>query len=56
LRDIVLLSLGVSLTASLCAFLLGAPLGTALAVYRFPAKGAPVVAANALLGLPSIVV
>ena len=56
LRDIVSLSLGVSLTASVCAFLLGAPLGTALAVYRFRAKGALIVIANALLGLPPVVV
>jgi tungstate transport system permease protein len=32
LRTIVVLSLGVSLTASVCAFAIGAPLGTALAV------------------------
>jgi len=56
LRDIVLLSLGVSLTASFCAFLFGAPLGTALAVYRFRAKGALIVIVNALLGLPPVVV
>jgi tungstate transport system permease protein len=52
----VLLSLQVSLTASACAFVIGAPLGTALAVYRFPARGALVVIANALLGLPPVVV
>jgi tungstate transport system permease protein len=56
LREIVLLSLGVSLTASCCAFALGAPLGTALALYRFPTKGALIVIANALLGLPPVVV
>jgi tungstate transport system permease protein len=56
LRDIVSLSLGVSLTASLCAFVIGAPLGTALAVYRFRGKGALIVIANALLGLPPVVV
>lgn len=56
LREIVLLSLGVSLTASICAFLIGAPLGTALAVYRFRSKGAFIVIANALLGLPPVVV
>jgi tungstate transport system permease protein len=56
LRAIVLLSLEVSLTASVCAFLIGAPLGTALAVYRFPARGLLVVVANALLGLPPVVV
>jgi len=56
LRDIVLLSLGVSLSASLCAFVIGAPLGTALAVYRFPGRNAFIVIANALLGLPPVVV
>ena len=39
LREIVSLSLGVSLTASICAFVIGAPLGTALAVYRFRGQG-----------------
>ena len=56
LREIVSLSLGVSLTASVCAFVIGAPLGTALAVYRFRGKGALIVIANALLGLPPVVV
>jgi tungstate transport system permease protein len=56
LREIVFLSLGVSLTASICAFVMGAPLGTALAVYRFRGKGALIVMANALLGLPPVVV
>src|SRR5690242_3779384 len=52
LRGIVALSLAVSLTASACAFAIGAPLGTALAVYRFPGRGALIVVVNALLGLP----
>src|ERR1700756_1014171 len=56
LRGIVFLSLAVSLTASACAFAIGAPLGTALAVYRFPGRGALVVTVNALLGLPPVVV
>ena len=56
LREIVTLSLSVSLTASACAFAIGSPLGTALAIYRFPGRGALVVAANALLGLPPVVV
>ena len=56
LRDIVLLSIGVSLTASVCAFLIGAPMGTALAVYRFPGRSALIVIVNALLGLPPVVV
>jgi tungstate transport system permease protein len=56
LRAIVVLSLGVSLTASACAFAIGAPLGTALAVYRFSGRGVLVVIVNALLGLPPVVV
>src|ERR1017187_8151075 len=56
LRDIVVLSLAVSLSASACAFVIGAPLGTALAVYRFRGRGALVVVVNALLGLPPVVV
>jgi tungstate transport system permease protein len=56
LRDIVLLSIAVSLTASVCAFLIGAPMGTALAVYRFPGRSALIVIVNALLGLPPVVV
>src|ERR1700685_1151645 len=56
LRDIVVLSLSVRLTASACAFASGAPRGTALAVYRFRGRGALVVVVNALLGLPPVVV
>src|SRR5258708_16596669 len=56
LREIVLLSLQVSLTASACAFAIGAPLGTALAVYRFRGPGALVGLAHPLLGLPPVVV
>jgi len=56
LRQIVALSLSVSLTASLCAFVIGAPLGAALAVYRFPGRSGLIVIANALLGLPPVVV
>jgi tungstate transport system permease protein len=56
IREIVALSLAVSLTAAVCAFVIGAPFGTALAVYRFPGKGTPIIIANALLGLPPVVV
>src|SRR3982074_1401466 len=56
LREIVLLSLQVSLTASACAFAIGAPLGTALAGYGFRGRGGLVVLANTLLGLPPVVV
>ena len=56
LRGIVCLSMTVSLTASLLAFAIGAPLGSALSVYRFPGRSALIVIANALLGLPPVVV
>jgi tungstate transport system permease protein len=55
LLAIVLLSLQVSLTATLIAFVIGAPLGAALAVYRFPGRGGLLVVVNALLGLPPVV-
>jgi tungstate transport system permease protein len=55
LREIVFLSLEVSLTASLCALVIGAPLGIALAIYRFRGRGTLIVIANALLGLPPVV-
>jgi tungstate transport system permease protein len=53
---IVFLSLRVSLTATALAFVLGAPLGAALATASFPGRQAVVVAVNALLGLPPVVV
>jgi tungstate transport system permease protein len=56
LREIVFLSLGVSLTASFVAFAIAAPLGVALAIYRFRGREALIVIANALLGLPPVVV
>lgn len=56
LMGIVGLSLRVSLTATLVALVLGAPLGAALAVARFPGRGASLVVVNALLGLPPVVV
>ena len=56
LRGIVCLSMTVSLTASLLAFAIGAPLGSALSVYHFPGRSAFIVVANALLGLPPVVV
>ena len=49
-------SLAVSLSATLIASALGLPLGTALAIYRFPGRNALILAANALLGLPPVVV
>lgn len=56
LAGIVLLSLQVSLTAVLVATLLGLPLGAAIAVGRFPFRQSLIVALNALMGLPPVVV
>ena len=56
LIDIVALSLRVSLTASIVALLIGAPIGAWLAIARFPGKQTMIVLTNALLGLPPVVV
>ncbi|HYP79593.1 MAG TPA: ABC transporter permease [Steroidobacteraceae bacterium] len=53
---IVRLSLSVSLGATVLAALLGAPLGALLALSRFPGRQAIVVALNALMGLPPVVI
>ena len=53
---IVALSLRVSLSAVLCAALLGLPLGAAIAVTRFPGRRTLIVLLNALMGLPPVVV
>ena len=53
---VVLLSLEVSAGATLAAALIGLPLGTLLAVRRFRGRGELVLVANALLGLPPVVV
>lgn len=49
-------SLVVSLTATACACVIGAPLGTVMAIRRFPGRSAALIAVNALLGLPPVVV
>ena len=56
LWEIVLLSLEVSLSAVLCASLLGLPLGAAVAVTRFRGRRVVIVLLNALMGLPPVVV
>jgi tungstate transport system permease protein len=56
LWQIIGLSLSVSLSATAAATLLGLPLGAALAIWRFRGRGAIIVSANALLGLPPVVV
>jgi tungstate transport system permease protein len=52
----VALSLEVSLASALVACALGLPLGGLVAVLEFPGRRAVIVALNALLGLPSVVV
>jgi tungstate transport system permease protein len=56
LVGIVALSLGVSLSASIIAMVIGAPMGSALAVISFPGRQVAIVLTNALLGLPPVVV
>ncbi|HZT88331.1 MAG TPA: ABC transporter permease [Stellaceae bacterium] len=56
LWQIIGLSLRVSLSATGIAAIVGLPLGAALAVWRFPGRAALVLGANALLGLPPVVV
>jgi len=56
LVQVVVLSLAVSLVATGAASLIGLPLGAVLAIARFPGRRALVVLANALLGLPPVVV
>jgi tungstate transport system permease protein len=56
LLGIVALSLRVSLTASIVALLIGAPIGAWLAIARFRGRQLIIVLTNALLGLPPVVV
>jgi tungstate transport system permease protein len=55
LIGIVWLSLRVSLSASVIALAIGAPLGVLLAISRFRGRQLLIVLANALLGLPPVV-
>ncbi|MCC6714584.1 MAG: ABC transporter permease [Gammaproteobacteria bacterium] len=56
LVEIVLLSLRVSVSAVIIAALIGIPAGAALAMFRFPGRQGLVIAVNALMGLPPVVV
>ena len=56
LIGIVTLSLRVSLSATVVAMVIGAPLGGVLAVRRFWGRQGIIIFANALLGLPPVVV
>jgi tungstate transport system permease protein len=53
---IVALSIGICLAATLCATLIGLPLGAALAIFPFRGRRAIVVLTNAFFGLPPVVV
>ncbi len=53
---IIRLSLGVSLAATVAGGVAGIPLGAVLAVTSFAGRGIILVVANALLGLPPVVV
>ena len=55
LYAIVWLSLAVSLSAVVCAALVGVPFGALLALTRFPGREAVIVVLNALMGLPPVV-
>jgi tungstate transport system permease protein len=56
LCPIIALSFAVSLSATALATLFGTPFGAALAIYSFPGRQILVIAFNALLGLPPVVV
>ncbi len=56
LAEIVWLSLRVSFLAVAIATAVGLPVGAAIALYRFPGRAALLVAMNALMGLPPVVV
>jgi tungstate transport system permease protein len=55
LTEIVALSLQVTLTAVAIATMIGLVIGGALAVYRFPGRGATILLLNALMGLPPVI-
>jgi tungstate transport system permease protein len=56
LWSIVALSLAVSISAVALAALIGLPIGGALALFRFPGRGALVTLFNGMMGLPPVVV
>jgi tungstate transport system permease protein len=53
---IVRLSLAVTLTAVLCSALIGIPAGALIALTRFPGRTGLIVALNAMMGLPPVIV
>src|SRR5580658_7980017 len=53
---IVKLSLAISLSAVICAALIGIPAGALIALTRFPGRTGVIVTLNAMMGLPPVVV
>lgn len=53
--SIILLSLEVTITAVICAGLVGLPLGAGLALVRFPGRTVIIVLVNTLMGFPPVV-
>jgi tungstate transport system permease protein len=56
LAEIVALSLQVSVSATICAAVLGLPIGAAVAMGNFPGRSLAILVINALMGLPPVVV
>ncbi len=56
LYEVIARSLYVSITATAMGCIIGLPLGTALAVYRFPGSRILTTLLNAFMGLPPVVV
>jgi tungstate transport system permease protein len=56
LAEIVGLSLQISLAAVAIATVIGAPVGAAVALFRFPGRKAVMILLDALMGLPPVVV
>jgi len=56
LMEIIWLSVQVSMTALLLSCVIGLPLGTFLAIQRFPGRSAIISLVNSLMGLPPVVV
>jgi tungstate transport system permease protein len=56
LWTIVLLSLCVTVSATVCAALIGIPTGALVALIRFPGRTPVIIVLNALMGLPPVVV
>jgi tungstate transport system permease protein len=54
--EIVLLSLKVSLSATLLGAIIGLPLGALIAISAFPGRAVAIVLVNAMMGLPPVVV